>query len=242
MSKFPLFLAIALATVLATDAAGQQFRAPTRPGMQGPGGNRGNQGGNNNNNNNAPREVKLPDDPKLLELHKNFVLGAEKLAAEYERMNQIDKARNCYEEIIRLVPTYTQAAEKLATIKQKEATAEHRTIDIYANKGWQDVGVGVAAGKPVSIKASGSWTMKMQYNLSPDGIEIPKELQNFPLGSLVAKIATSPTDEEAKIINIGTSKSFTSDIDGRLYLRMYDSDPEDNLGKISVFLEGTFKK
>ena len=67
-------------------------------------------------------------------------------------------------------------------------------------------------------------------------------MQNFPLGSLVAKIAASPTDEEAKIIQVGTSKSFTSDVDGRLYLRMYDSDPEDNLGKLSILLEGTFKK
>ena len=29
-----------------------------------------------------------------------------------------------YEEILRLVPSYTPAAEKLAQIKQKEATAE----------------------------------------------------------------------------------------------------------------------
>ena len=237
MSKYFPFIAFALSTAIAANASAQQFRGPTRPGTQPPGQR---QGGNNKPD--EKKEFKLPDDPKLVELHKSFVLGAEKLAIEYERTNQVDKARDCYEEILRLVPTYTPASDKLVSIKQKQATAEHRTIDIYANKGWQDVGIGVAAGKPMSVKASGSWTMKMQYNLPPDGIEIPKELQNFPLGSLVAKIASSPTDEEAKIILIGTEKSFTSEVDGRLYLRMYDSDPEDNIGKLSVYVEGTFKK
>jgi hypothetical protein len=41
---------------------------------------------------------------------------------------------------------------------------------------------------------------------------------------------------------IGSSTSFTAERDGRLFLRMYDSDPSDNLGKVSVYLEGTFKK
>lgn len=227
---------IGFATVIAfaaSQASAQQGRTPVRTG----GPQQGNKGQNN-----QEKEVKLPEDPKLLELHKNFVLAAEKLGLEYETKNQHDKARSCYEEILRLVPSYTPAAEKLAQIKQKEATAERRTVDVFANKGWQDVGIGVAAGKPIAIKSSGSWTMKMSYNLSPDGIEIPKELQNFPLGALVAKIATSPNDEDAKIILVGTEKSFTAETDGRLYFRMYDSDPDDNNGKITVYLEGTFKK
>jgi hypothetical protein len=82
----------------------------------------------------------------------------------------------------------------------------------------------------------------MTYNLPPDGIEIPKELQNFPLGSLVGKIATSATDDEAKVFVVGAGTSFTAEADGRLFLRMYDSDPEDNLGKVSVYIEGTYKK
>lgn len=216
--------------------AQQQFRQPN-----GPPGYRGNNPQGNQNRNEKP-EVKLPDDPVLLELHKNFVLAAEKLAGDYERKGQGDKARACYDEILRLVPTYTPAAEKLATIKQREAIAEHKTFEVLANKGWQDAGVSVIPGKPISIKSSGSWTMRMTYTLSPDGIEIPKELRNFPLGALVGKIASSPTDEEADIFLIGASKSFTADREGRLYLRMYDSDTDDNLGKVSAYIEGTYKK
>jgi hypothetical protein len=249
MSKRFSILVVAVLFAWANAPAMAQQQQQQRPNQQGrtggpQQGNRGGQGGgggNNNNNNDVP-EVKLPDDPRLLDIHKNFVLAAEKLGAEYETKNQIDKARACYEEILRLVPSYTPAAEKLAAVKQKEATAEHHKFDVFANKGWQDAGVGVATGKPVSIKASGEWTMKISYPLSPDGIEIPKELQNFPLGALVCKIAASPTDEEAKVILVGTSKSFTAESDGRLFFRMYDADPVDNLGKITVYLEGTFKK
>jgi hypothetical protein len=248
MFKFIRIIALAIAVATFCRAASaQQFR-PQQPGMQRPGGNNNNNPNNqrnNGNNGNAPDkpEVKLPEDPRLLDLHKNFVLGAERLASEYESKGQIDKARSCYEEIVRLVPTYTQAADKLAVIKQKEAVAEHRTIDVFANKGWQDAGVNIGAGKPVSLKATGAWTMKMSYaNLSPDGVEIPQELRNFPLGALVGMIAASPTEADAKVFIVGASTSFTADRDGRLFLRMYDSDPDDNLGKISVYLEGSFKK
>src|SRR5690606_1607632 len=135
---------------LADDASAQQFNRP-RPGMNRP----GQQQGQNQGKNNEQKQVKLSDDPKLLELHKNFVLAAEKLAGDYERTNQIDEARDCYTEMLRLVPTYSPAAEKLASIKVKEATAEKKLVDVYANKNWQDTGIIVQAGKPLSLRCSG---------------------------------------------------------------------------------------
>jgi hypothetical protein len=250
MVKHVFFIAIALAATAMCQVASAQIARP-QPGQ--PGGNRGPGGGpggapgnrNNGQQGNRPEEkpeVKLPDDPRLIDIHKAFVAAAEKLAAEYERTNNSDKARACYEEILRLVPTYTPAEEKLKVIQAKEATAERRAGEVFANKGWQDVGINVVAGKPLAIKATGSWTMKMTYVLPPDGIEIPKELQNFPLGALVGKIATSPTDEDAKVFLIGAATNIKAEQDGRLFLRIYDSDPDDNLGKVSVVIEGTFKK
>ena len=47
---------------------------------------------------------------------------------EYERTNQVDKARDCYEEILRLVPTYTPAADKLKAIDRKGS--DGRTADV----------------------------------------------------------------------------------------------------------------
>lgn len=232
-----------LATVEQTEA--QQFnrqRPPGQPGVTRPGGNQpGGQrgpGGKGDDEN----KVKLPDDPKLLMIHKNFVEAAEKLAADYERQNLPDKARDCYTEILRLVPTYSPAADKLNAIKTKEATAEKKLVDVMGSKGWQDTGINVMAGKPLTIRANGEWVMKMTYTLSPDGIEIPKELRDFPLGSLVGAISESADLSEAKVFLVGKEKSMEPNVSGRLYLRMYDSNPDDNTGRLGVIVEGTFKK
>lgn len=235
---FSAALVVALATtdVALSQQFGQQGQGQ-RPPQQQPRPNRP----PGNNNGNGPPPVVLPSDEKLLELHKAFVVGAEKLAAEYEKANQTEKARACYSEILRLVPTYTPAQSKMAEIRVKEESANRKPFDVFANKGWQDTGINVLAGKPVSIKAAGSWTMKMEYTLPPDGIEIPKELRDFPLGALVGKVMTAPDDEEAKVFLIGSSTKFTAEKDGRLVLRIYDSDPADNNGKMSTMIEGTFQ-
>lgn len=248
------FTILALVASLATAAQfttveqveAQQFnrQRPTgqNPGMNRPGGNQ--QGGQRGPGGKGEDEnkVKLPDDPKLLMIHKSFVEAAEKLAADYERQNEPDKARSCYTEILRLVPTYSPAADKLNAIKAKEATAEKKLVDVFGNKGWQDTGITVVAGKPLTIRANGEWVMKMTYTLSPDGIEIPEELRNFPLGSLVGTISDSADLTEAKVFLVGKEKSFEPNGAGKLYLRMYDSNPDDNTGRIGVIVEGTFKK
>ncbi|MGC3965897.1 MAG: hypothetical protein QM775_00550 [Pirellulales bacterium] len=243
--------ALAAAGFLSSSEAGAQQQPGRRPpGMQGgqgtqggmnrgPGGQQRGPGGNRGGEEST---FKLPDDARLLTIHKNFVDAAEKLAGEYERANQTDKARDCYTEILRLVPSYSPAADKLNKIKEKEATAEKKLVDVLGNKGWQDTGINVIAGKPLSIRANGEWVMKMTYTLSPDGIEIPKELRDFPLGSLVGAISESADLSEAKVFLVGSEKSIEPNVTGRLYLRMYDSNPDDNTGRLGVIVEGTFKK
>ncbi|MEX2558657.1 MAG: hypothetical protein WD403_02030 [Pirellulales bacterium] len=188
-----------------------------------------------------PKRPELPDDPKLLELHRDFVVKAARLAKDYERGNQIDKARACYEQILKLVPGHPDAEEALANIQQKEATAQRRTIEVHANKGWQDTGVVLIAGKPVSVHAEGSWSFRMSHQLGPDGMEIPEELRDFNLGSLVGLVAAGDP-EEARPFFIGSSKEFRAPLSGPLMLRMYDSDPSDNAGKLSIEIRGTFER
>jgi hypothetical protein len=220
-----------------------------RPGARPPGqGN--NNGGNNNNNGNAadnedrdnkPKEVKLPEDPRLLQYHKSFVEAAEKLAAEYETAipPKYDKAQACYEEVMRLIPQYPGIQEKLDAVKAKAAGKEKRTVSILANEDWQDTGVTVQLNKPVIITAEGEWKFKMNYDLDADGVEIPKELQDFNLGSLVGMIRTANPKNDKPFL-VGARKEFTADKTGQLFLRMYDSDLTDNSGKLTVTITGTF--
>jgi hypothetical protein len=266
----------------------------------------GTQAGNGQTDPNANKS-KLPDDQRLLEIHQAFIRGAMKLALEYERKKDLDKAITCYHEILRLVPNYGPAQAGLAKIIGKQATAKRVVVEVMANKGWQDSGVDVIEGKPVMIRADGHWKLNMHYPVGGEGIEIPKELRQFNLGSLIGIIippgekpsanieapaessesaaaensgdkpaeqaqgenaqadngqaekpegesadgaskdesAKTKEEEEAekkkpKPFFIGHQADLFAKISGRLYLRMYDSDTADNVGKIRVDISGTF--
>jgi len=232
----------ALVAALALSAADiVSAQPPRRPQNNQPGRQNGPGGGNRQNE--EKEEYKPPDDPKIIKLYETMIFSMEKLAADYEKANQSDKARSCYEEILRVAPKYTAVQDKLKAIKMKEAIADRKPFEVLANKAWQDTGVNVVEGKPLTIKATGTWNMKMAYELPPDGIEIPEELRDFPLGALVGAVAEpGSSPEDIKPFLVGSSKSFEPPKSGRLLLRIYDSDPQDNTGKLSVMIEGTFTK
>lgn len=203
-------------------------------------------------------EVQLPSDPRLLDLHRDFVRKADRLAMEYEKAGEYEKARDVYVEVLRLVPNYPPAMEKLQRIHEQESTAERVVLDVFADRPWQDTGVIVIEGKPVRIEARGEWTFRMIYKLPAEGMEIPEKLRDFNLGALVGVIEPLESrtkrdrdkdededDEEDEALQpflIGSKYEFDAPVSGRLLLRMYDSDPSDNAGKISVEIKGTFKK
>jgi hypothetical protein len=234
----------ALVAALALSAADiVSAQPPRRPPNTQPGRTNNPNGTGGNRQNEEKEEYKPPEDPKIIKLYETMIFAMEKLAGEYEKANQTDKARDCYEEILRVAPKYQAVQDKLKAIKMKEAIAERKQFDVLANKAWQDTGVNVVEGKPISIKATGTWGMKMEYTLPPDGIEIPEELRNFPLGALVGAIAEPDmSPEDLKPFLVGSSKSFEPPKGGRLLLRIYDSEPMDNTGKLSVTIEGTFTK
>lgn len=288
--------------------------------------NNQNQGGNGQQDQNANKS-KLPDDSRLLEIHQAFIRGATKLALEYTKKNELDKAIACYREILRLVPGYGPAQAALTQIIAKQSNAKRVVIDIMASKGWQDSGIDVIEGKPVVIHADGHWKINMFYPVGGEGVEIPEELRRFNLGALIgiiippgekpaAKIeapeggsggentneqpaeqpaAQQPAEGDQAAANenpeaaagenpgqnaqeganaagnaggekqptyaapressdkekeeedkkprpffIGHQAELFAKRSGRLYLRMYDSDADDNVGKIRVEIRGTF--
>ena len=186
-------------------------------------------------------KVVLPTDPRLLSLHRDFVRKAERLATEYERADENEKARAVYNQILKLVPNYPRAMEKLKELHRRESTAQRVVVDVFANRSWQDSGINLIAGKPVQIEAKGKWTFRMVYPLSADGIKIPEKLRDFNLGALVGVI-DSPDMEEVEPFLIGSNLQFDAPRSGRLLLQMHDSDPSDNTGKLTVEIKGTFNR
>jgi hypothetical protein len=231
---------LAAATLVA-----QPPRRPGGPGGgQGGGGGGGQQGAQDDDEDKGGggrgRQGKLPEDQKLLDALKKYILEADKVATEYERTGQLDKAKACYEEMLRVVPSFEDAKAKLDKIKGKELTAEKRTMLIQSNKGWQDTNIDCVAGKPVAILADGAWTFRLTKEVTADGIEIPKELRDFPLGALVGVIRNGSSTEEPKPFLVGSKSEFMPKQSGRLWLCVYDNDPTDNQGRLNVTISGTF--
>jgi len=179
-----------------------------------------------------------PRDPKLVELHREFLSKTEKLAAEYEGKRELEKAREVYEAILRLMPEYDKAQQALGRITHDEATKDRKVVKVSAKKDWQDSGVVLQKGKPVHIEATGAWEMTMATG--PDGIEIPKEYRDFKLGALVGVIHSGGDPQELKPFLIGSQRDFLSEETGRLFLRIYDADPRDNSGELAVVIQSTF--
>jgi hypothetical protein len=187
-------------------------------------------------------EVELASDPRLQEIQKKFVIDAAKLAKELEKKHDTEGARECYEQILRVVPNHPAAKDALKRIRDEEMTAEKKKLVVRATEGWQDTGINVIADRPLSITATGTWTFKLERVLDADGMEIPKDLKDFNLGCLVGKIVAPGDTEEPKPFEIGKEVELTPEKAGRLYLTMYDSDPSDNKGSLSVEIQGTFEK
>lgn len=232
--RFPVLASLAVCAGL----IGWSLRAQQPPRGKPPGGPKGQAG-------QTEQKPQTPpvSDARLLQLQVEFVKKAEKLAADYEKGKDTEKARAVYEEILKLVPQYAKAQQKLDKIREGEASAERKVLEVYANRQWQETGVRVIPGKPIQITASGTWTVNISHTLGPNGIEIPKELRDFNLGALVGVVDNgSGKQEDFQPFLIGPSYDFVADMPGNLLLGMWDSDHSDNAGKLSVEIRGTFDK
>lgn len=191
----------------------------------------------------AESQPEFPSDPQLMNLHREFISKAEKLAAEYENKKQYDKAREVYESLVRLVPKYGKAETALSRVLGSQARQDSKKALVMANKQWQDTGVNLVKDMPVHIDVTGTW--KVVYETGPKGIEIPADMRprdsRIKLGTLIAVIVTKPselTEERPFILSDG--QDFVARKTGRLFLRMFDVDPSDNEGRLLVNIQSTF--
>lgn len=193
----------------------------------------------------AASQPVLPDDPQLLALHKEFIGKAEKLAVEYEKKKQFDRAREVYESLVRLVPKYDNAEAGLKRILNAQAVADRKVAEVYASRSWQDTGATLVQGMPVHVEIKGTW--KVVVETGPDGVTIPAEMRpdssKIRLGTLIAVIANSASDlEDAKPFVMNAEENFIAPKSGRLFLRMFDIDPSDNDGKLYVMIQSSFAR
>lgn len=193
----------------------------------------------------AANQPDLPSDPELLSLHKEFITKAEKLAGEYERKKQYDKAREVFEAMARLVPKYSEAEAGVKRMLQMQSMQDRKLVKVQATGGWQDSGVTLQKGLPVHVEVQGVWSVVIETG--PTGIDIPNEVKprdpNIKLGTLIGVIASSPSElESAKPFVVKSGGDFIANSTGRLFMRMFDIDPSDNRGEMMVLIQSTFGK
>ncbi|HEX5445748.1 MAG TPA: tetratricopeptide repeat protein [Pirellulales bacterium] len=184
----------------------------------------------------------ISSDPRLAKIQKEFVIETARLALDYEKKQDTDRARSCYEQILRIFPKHPGAEEALKKIRATELNAEHKQVRVNANEEPKDTGIEVIANRPITIHAEGSWTFRMEHELGPEGMKIPDELRDFNLGSLVGFIHSGQDPKDLKPFFVGKDAEIVPDQSGRLYLFMWDTDWKDNAGRLNVEIRGTFKK
>ena len=187
----------------------------------------------------SPEPLDLPSDPRLVEIHREFVTKAEKLGDEYARKKDWEKARVVFGEVLKLVPNYRPAVEKLKVINGELSNANAKVVTVDAKSGWVDTGINLTEGTPLSFRTEGEWMLV--HVSDADGLEIPKEVHDYKLGSLIGAISqTSVPDKNNRPFTIGKQKQINAPYTGRLLLKMHDVLNDDNRGQIRVEIRGNF--
>ena len=114
-----------------------------------------------------------------------------------------------------------------------EARFETRTVQVSLDPNWIDSGVDLRRGERVQVNASGVITLG-RTRITPDGLrsnDPSAPLPNASEGELIGAIGDDP---RAPIIELGSSREFTADRDGRLYLTANRGSYADARGSFNV--------
>ncbi len=187
------------------------------------------------------------------QLIEEFVNRALRLAAQYEASGNYDRAKRLLKTVLDVSPEEKRARDRLKELEQRELSQNRVVFRVQANRGWQDTGVIVFAGRPVAIEARGEWVFRMTHTVGPDGMQIPKEWREFPLGALIGAIQPITMERpgprrgakkakrdmpQVKPFLVGSKKVITPEYTGRLFLKIHDSDESDNAGNLVVQVSG----
>lgn len=114
-----------------------------------------------------------------------------------------------------------------------EARFETRTVQVALDPNWVDSGVEVRRGERVQTSATGVISVG-RTRITPDGLRTSDPtapLPNVAEGKLIGAIGDDP---RAPIIELGSSREFTADRDGRLYLTANRGNYTDARGGFNV--------
>src|SRR5882762_2913619 len=114
-----------------------------------------------------------------------------------------------------------------------DARIETRSVQVTLDSNWIDSGVDLRRGEKVQISASGVITAG-RARITPDGLrstDPTAPLPRAPEGELIGAISDDP---RAPVLELGSSREFTADRDGRPYLTANRGSFSDARGSFTV--------
>jgi hypothetical protein len=116
-----------------------------------------------------------------------------------------------------------------------DARYETRTVEVGLDSNWIDTNIDVRRGERVQVTASGVISIG-RSRVTPDGLSRTDPTAPLPSAKEGKLIGAISDDPRAPIIELGSSREFTADRDGRLYLTVNRGSFADARGTFSVQL------
>lgn len=199
-------------------------------------------------------------DAKANEIQSGFIKEAEDLANGYFEAGDYDKSRILLKSIQALDPTHPQLDAKLKRLDEESISSNATELEVNSHDGWAPANILVSQGKPIRIKADGSYKLSIAGTLGPAGLPGGKSPLEFagdlPIGALIGIVidpnvdpsAEQPEDNDKdkdkkkdRAFFIGTGCDYVPTRTGALLLRINSPDNK-NTGKIKVQITGTLAK
>jgi hypothetical protein len=114
-----------------------------------------------------------------------------------------------------------------------DAQVETRSVQVTLDSNWIDSGVDLRRGEKVQISASGVITVG-RARITPEGLRSTDPTAPLPRAAEGELIGAIGDDPRAPILELGSSREFTADRDGRLYLTANRGSFNDARGSFTV--------
>src|SRR5215470_12467697 len=114
-----------------------------------------------------------------------------------------------------------------------ELKFETRTVDVPLGPDWIDSGIDLRRNEKVQIKASGT-IVAARSRITPDGLRTSDPSAPLPSAAEGKLIGAIGNDQNAPVMELGASRDFVADRDGRLYLTANRGTYTDARGSFTV--------
>ena len=114
-----------------------------------------------------------------------------------------------------------------------ESRFETSTVQVALESNWIDTGINLRRNERVQVSASGVITAG-RSRITPDGLRSTDPTSPLPSASEGMLIGAVGDDRNAPVLELGTTREFTADRDGRLYLTANRGSYTDARGSFTV--------